>query len=67
VLNDLEALRTYLDPADQHIFDELRAKVANGETATYSCRLELPNLGRRNVQIVAAPAIDDDGSTPARS
>ena len=61
VLNDLEALRTYLDPADQHIFEELRDKVANGETATYSCRVELPNLGRRNVQIVAAPAIDDNG------
>jgi diguanylate cyclase (GGDEF)-like protein/PAS domain S-box-containing protein len=60
VLDDLEALRTYIDPADRHIFDELRAKVANGETATYSCRLELPHLGRRNVQIVAAPAIDDD-------
>ncbi len=38
-----------------------RDKVANGETATYSCRVELPNLGRRNVQIVAAPAIDDNG------
>ena len=61
VLNDLDALRTYLDPADQHIFEELRDKVANGETATYSCRVELPNLGRRNVQIVAAPAIDDNG------
>ena len=24
VLNDLEALRTYLDPADQHIFEEMR-------------------------------------------
>ena len=60
VLDDLEALRAYLDPADRHIFDELRTKVANGETATYSCRLELPHLGRRNVQIVAAPAIDDN-------
>jgi diguanylate cyclase (GGDEF)-like protein/PAS domain S-box-containing protein len=61
ILNDLEALRAYLDPADQHIFEELRNKVANGETATYNCRLELPQLGRRNVQIVAAPAIDDTG------
>jgi diguanylate cyclase (GGDEF)-like protein/PAS domain S-box-containing protein len=61
VLNDLDALRTYLDPADQHIFEELRDKVARGETGTYSCRVELPNLGRRNVQIVAAPAIDDTG------
>ena len=61
VLNDVEALRMYLDPADRHIFEELRAKVANGETATYSCRLELPQLGLRNVQIVAAPAIDDNG------
>jgi diguanylate cyclase (GGDEF)-like protein/PAS domain S-box-containing protein len=61
VLNDLDALRTYLDPADQYIFEELRDKVAKGETATYSCRVELPNLGRRNVQIVAAPAIDDNG------
>ncbi len=61
VLSDLEALRTYLAPTDQHIFEELRDKVANGETATYSCRLELPQLGSRNVQIVAAPAIDDNG------
>ncbi len=60
-LNDLEALRTYLDPEDRHVFDELSAKVANGETATYACRLDLPNVGRRNVQIVAAPAIDDHG------
>jgi len=59
VLDDLEALRAYIDPADLQIFDELRTKVANGETATYSCRLDLPQLGRRNVQIVAAPAIDD--------
>ena len=61
VLNDVEALRTYLVPDDRHIFEELRAKVANGETATYNCRLELPQLGLRNVQIVAAPAIDDNG------
>jgi diguanylate cyclase (GGDEF)-like protein/PAS domain S-box-containing protein len=61
VLNDLEALRTYLDPEDRHVFDELSAKVANGETATSSCRLDLPNVGRRSVQIVAAPAIDDRG------
>ncbi len=61
VLSDLEALRTYLAPSDQHLFEELRAKVANGETATYNCRLELPELGGRNVQIVAAPAIDDNG------
>ncbi len=61
VLSDLEALRTYLAPTDQHIFEDLRARVANGETATYSCRLELPHLGGRNVQIVAAPAIDDNG------
>ncbi len=61
VLSDLEALRTYLAPSDQHLFEDLRAKVANGETATYSCRLELPHLGSRNVQIVAAPAIDDNG------
>jgi diguanylate cyclase (GGDEF)-like protein/PAS domain S-box-containing protein len=61
VLNDLEALRAYLDPADRHIFDELKAKVAQGETATYSCRLDLPHIGMRNVQIVAAPAIDDHG------
>ena len=61
VLSDLEVLRTYLAPADQHLFEELRDKVANGETATYSCRLELPQLGSRNVQIVAAPAIDDNG------
>ena len=61
VLNDLDALRTYLVPADQHVFEELRAKVAAGETATYSCRLELPQLGQRSVQIVAAPAIDDNG------
>ncbi|MEY2581753.1 MAG: hypothetical protein QOE09_1602 [Ilumatobacteraceae bacterium] len=61
VLNDLEALREYLDPEDRHIFDELSAKVANGETSTYSCRLQLPNIGQRNVQIVAAPAIDENG------
>jgi diguanylate cyclase (GGDEF)-like protein/PAS domain S-box-containing protein len=61
VLDDLEALRGYLVPADRHIFEELRTKVAEGETATYNCRLELPQLGRRNVQIVAAPAIDDTG------
>ena len=61
VLNDVEALRMYLVPDDRHIFEELRAKVANGETATYNCRLELPQLGMRNVQIVAAPAIDDNG------
>ena len=61
VMNDIEALRTYLDPDDQHIFEELRDKVASGETATYNCRVELPQLGRRNVQIVAAPAIDDNG------
>ena len=61
VLNDLEALRTYLVPEDRHIFEEMRDKVADGETATYSCRLELPQLGLRNVQIVAAPAIDDNG------
>ncbi|MBK5332721.1 MAG: GGDEF domain-containing protein [Ilumatobacteraceae bacterium] len=61
VLNDLEALRAYLIPDDRYIFDEMRTKVANGETATYSCRLELPQLGLRNVQIVAAPAIDDNG------
>ncbi|MEO7371290.1 MAG: PAS domain S-box protein, partial [Ilumatobacteraceae bacterium] len=61
VLHDLEALRTYLVPGDQHIFEELRTKVANGETATYNCRLDLPHLGLRNTQIVAAPAIDDSG------
>ncbi len=61
VLSDVEALRAYLDPADQYIFEEIRAKVAAGETATYSCRLQLPELGPRNVQIVAAPAIDDNG------
>jgi diguanylate cyclase (GGDEF)-like protein/PAS domain S-box-containing protein len=61
VLNDLEALRDYLVPEDRHIFDELSTKVASGETATYNCRLELPHLGRRNVQIVAAPAIDETG------
>jgi diguanylate cyclase (GGDEF)-like protein/PAS domain S-box-containing protein len=61
VLNDLEALRAYLVPEDRHIFEEMRDKVADGETATYSCRLELPQLGQRNVQIVAAPAIDDNG------
>ena len=61
VLNDLEALRDYLVPEDRHVFEELRTKVAEGETATYNCRLELPHLGRRNVQIVAAPAIDDTG------
>ena len=60
VLNDLEALRDYLVAEDRHIFDELSTKVAAGETATYNCRLELPHLGRRNVQIVAAPAIDDN-------
>ena len=59
---DLEALRAYVDPADHHIFEELQAKVAEGETATYTCRLELPQLGRRTVQIVAAPAIDDSGN-----
>ncbi len=41
VLSDVEALRSYLDPADQHIFEAIRATVANGETATYSCRLLL--------------------------
>jgi diguanylate cyclase (GGDEF)-like protein/PAS domain S-box-containing protein len=61
VLNDVDALRMYLVPDDRHIFEELRAKVASGETATYNCRLELPQLGIRNVQIVAAPAIDDNG------
>ncbi len=61
VLSDIEALRTYLDPADRHIFQEMQTAVANGETATYSCRLQLPELGTRNVQLVAAPAIDDNG------
>jgi diguanylate cyclase (GGDEF)-like protein/PAS domain S-box-containing protein len=61
VLSDVEALRAYLVPADQHIFDEMQAKVANGETATFSCRLQLPQLGTRSVQLVAAPTIDDHG------
>ena len=60
-LSDVEALRAYIDPADQHIFDEMQAKVADGQTATYICRLQLPQLGSRSVQIVAAPAIDDHG------
>ena len=61
VLSDVSALRTYLDPADQHIFEAIQAEVAKGETATYNCRLQLPHLGTRNVQIVAAPAIDHNG------
>ncbi len=61
VLHDLDALRSYLVPDDQHVFEDVRAKVAAGETATYNCRLELPHLGQRSVQIVAAPAIDDNG------
>ncbi|HSB85299.1 MAG TPA: EAL domain-containing protein [Ilumatobacteraceae bacterium] len=61
VLSDVEALRTYLDPADQHVFEAIQADVARGETATYNCRLVLPHLGIRNVQIVAAPAIDEEG------
>ncbi|MEP7112291.1 MAG: EAL domain-containing protein [Ilumatobacteraceae bacterium] len=61
VMNELDALRSYLEPSDQHIFEELRTKVASGETATYNCRLDLAHLGMRNVQIVAAPTIDDHG------
>jgi diguanylate cyclase (GGDEF)-like protein/PAS domain S-box-containing protein len=62
VLSDVEALRSYLAPDDRHIFEEMQARVANGETATYGCRLDLPTLGIRNVQLVAAPSIDDHGN-----
>jgi diguanylate cyclase (GGDEF)-like protein/PAS domain S-box-containing protein len=61
VLSDVGALRTYLDPADQHIFEAIQSQVAKGETATYNCRLQLPHLGVRNVQIVAAPAVNHNG------
>ncbi|MEY2446275.1 MAG: hypothetical protein QOE00_2855, partial [Ilumatobacteraceae bacterium] len=61
VLSDVGTLRSYLDPADAHIFEAIQAEVAKGETATYNCRLQLPHLGTRNVQIVAAPAVDHNG------
>ncbi len=61
VLNDVDALRSYLDPADQHIFEEMQTLVRSGQTATFACRLNLPRLGGRTVQLVAAPAIDDLG------
>jgi len=61
VLSNIEALRAYLHPADQHIFEAIQSDVAKGATATYSCRLQLPHLGTRNVQIVAAPVVDDSG------
>ncbi len=61
VLSDVGALQSYLDPADQHIFEAIQSEVAKGETATYNCRLQLPHTGTRNVQIVAAPAVDHNG------
>ena len=59
VLSDVDALRDYLDPADEQVFEAIQAAVARGETTTHNCRLVLPHIGIRNVQVVAAPAIDD--------
>ncbi|MGB8860046.1 MAG: EAL domain-containing protein [Ilumatobacteraceae bacterium] len=56
-----EALRSCLAPDDHHLFDEMNARVAKGETCTLECRLEVPQVGIRVVEVVAAPATDDAG------
>ncbi len=60
-LDYLETLRSYLAPDDRHLFDEMQVKLAAGETCSYGCRLEVPRSGMRDVQVVAAPAIDESG------
>ena len=58
---DIDMLRSYLEPDDLHVFDDVQARVAKGETCTVLCRLNLPRHGVRHVEVVAAPALDDQG------
>ena len=61
VLNDVDALRMYLVPEDRHIFEELRAEGRQRRDGDLQLPPRPSPARPRNVQIVAAPAIDDNG------